>query len=550
MKLWIAIAKKEIWIKTSRVRRNRKLFFISIYGIFLFWAAYFGPILLDSFIPEIFKNYSGSFESFFTTLITSTFASLFLMQVMYPLFILFRKEKLGKKEILLASPVKPGDIFLGEFLGQMPFYALFILGIGPFLASLLLQINSNLTLFHHLAIYLIFFVLFISGSLIGKFMANCIEYWVVVNKKLKKFRNSILVIISVSTIAIFSLFQFFLGLLRTNQDLRVVFLFYPSFWYSDMITLLVNPSLLKSYFVHIWVEFSLIFLLPLILFYISYKKAKLVSNLDSRYDNGLDGNRRKAIYSKFIKKITVKKHEGVVIIHYKNFMRKRENKTKLIYIMGLVLFFGILILVFFKNQTIVFEHVFFTLPLGIQVTFHIETIMIIISWMGGLIFGILMGMSTFFETKELLEIYKKSPYGISGYVTSFMYVMFYLLMLMSLFFSAIFAITFRLNFLITLSFFFTFILNSIIMLSQSMGIQFLRPTFLERRKNLVFNNYLTLALQMVSFLLTLYIFIPFTNEFFNPSISIMLILFINIGISSCLAYVILSLGIWRLEKFE
>ena len=161
-----------------------------------------------------------------------------------------------------------------------------------------------------------------------------------------------------------------------------------------------------------------------------------------------------------------------------------------------------------------------------------------------------MGISTFFETKELLEIYKKAPYGISGYVTSFMYVMFYLLMLMSLFFSVFFAITFQLNFLITLSFFFTFILNSIIILSQSMGIQFLKPTFLERRKNLVFNNYLTLALQMVSFLLTLYIFIPFTNEFFNPSISIMLILFINIGISGCLAYVILSLGIWRLEKFE
>ena len=550
MSLWRVIAKKEIWLKTSRFRKKRKLFFISIFGLFLFWAAFLGPILLDSFIPEIFKNYSGSFESLFTILITSTFASLFLMQVMYPLFILFRKEKLGKKEILLTSPVTPGDIFLGEFLGQIPFYALFILGIGPFLTSLLLQINSNLTLFHHLAIYLIFFALFISGSLIGKFMANRIEFGVVVNKKLKKFRNSVLVFISISVIAIFSLLQFFLGLLRTNQDLRVLFLFYPSFWYSDMTILLVNPSLLESYFVNMWVEISLIFLLPLVLFYISYKKAKLVSNLDSSYDIGLGGNRRKEIYYKFIKKITVKKHEGVVIIHFKNFMRKRESKIKLIYIMGLVLFFGILIVVFLKNQTVVFERVFFSLPISIQVTFHMETIMIIISWMGGLIFGILMGVSAFFETKELLETYKKSPYGISGYVTSSMYVMFFLSMLMSLFFSTLFAITFQLNFLITLSFFFTFVLNSIIILSLSLGIQFLRPLFLERRKNLVFNNYLTLTLQIISFLLTLYIFIPITNEFFNPSISIMLILIINIGISGCLAYVILSLGIWRLEKFE
>jgi hypothetical protein len=547
---WKAIAKKEIWIKTSWIRKNRRLFFIIVYGILLFWAGYLGPILLDSFIPEIIKNYSGSFETLLTTLISSIFASLFLMQVMYPLFILFRKEKIGKSEITLASPVKAGDIFLGEFLGQIPFYTLFILGIGPFLTSLFLQINSSLTIYHHLTIYIIFLALLISGSLIGKLIANSIEYKITMSKKSRSFINSMLVIISVSVIAIFSLFQFFLGLLRTNQDLRALFLFYPSFWYSDMIIIVVNPILSESFFTYIWLEFILIFLLPPVLFYISYKKSRLVSNFDIRHDIFSARNRRNAIYTKITKKVIVKKHGGLIVIQYKNFIRKSENKIKLIYMMGLVLFFGILVMIFLKNQSIVFEQIFFSLPISIQVTFHMETIMIIVSWMGGLICGILLGISTFFETKELLEIYKKSPYGISGYVTSFMYMVFYLLILMSLFISIFFAIAFQINLLVTILVFFTFILNTIIILSQSIGIQFLRPLFLERRKNLVFNNYLTLFLQIISFLLTLYVFIPFTNEFFDPSISIMLILFINIGMSGCLAYIILSLGIWRLQKFD
>ena len=152
MSLWKVIAKNEIRLKTNRVRKHRRLFFLLIFSFLLFWAAYLGPIILDSILPEFFKIYSGNFEILFVNLIENAFASLFLMYLMYPLFTLFRKEKINQKEILMASPVKSGDIFLGEFLGQLPFYLLFILGIGPFITVLLLQINTELTVFHHLLI--------------------------------------------------------------------------------------------------------------------------------------------------------------------------------------------------------------------------------------------------------------------------------------------------------------------------------------------------------------------------------------------------------------
>jgi len=136
LSLWKVIAKNEIRLKTSWVKRKRKLFFIIILGILLFWAFYLGPILLDSIIPEIFKNYTSNFEFLIKTIIESTLASFFLIYVLYPLLILFRKESTDKKEIMLGTPVKGTDIFLGEFFGQFPFNILFILGISSIITPI------------------------------------------------------------------------------------------------------------------------------------------------------------------------------------------------------------------------------------------------------------------------------------------------------------------------------------------------------------------------------------------------------------------------------
>ena len=40
--------------------------------------------------------------------------TVFVMFILYPLFTLFRKSEIGVKDIVLSSPVKSGDIFLGE----------------------------------------------------------------------------------------------------------------------------------------------------------------------------------------------------------------------------------------------------------------------------------------------------------------------------------------------------------------------------------------------------------------------------------------------------
>ncbi len=128
--------------------------------------------------------------------------------------------------------------------------------------------------------------------------------------------------------------------------------------------------------------------------------------------------------------------------------------------------------------------------------------------------------------------------------------MFYHLILISLFLSIFFTFMFQLDLLLILIFFFTFIINSIIILLQSMGIQFLRPLFQERRKNLIFNNYIIFALQVISLLLSLYIFIPSIGDLYTPTTILLFLLIINLGISSSIALILLFVGIWKLERIE
>jgi len=146
---WKTIAKNELRIKTNRFRNHRRLFFIIIFSLSLFWGLFLGPFFIDAIIPDIIKEFSNQFESLVVLIIEFTFASFFLIQVMYPLFVLFRKTEIDRKEIILATPVKPADVIFGEFLGQAPFYFLFILIIGPFGLTMVSQINPEMNIFHY-----------------------------------------------------------------------------------------------------------------------------------------------------------------------------------------------------------------------------------------------------------------------------------------------------------------------------------------------------------------------------------------------------------------
>ncbi|MFX1427913.1 MAG: hypothetical protein ACFFBE_15775, partial [Promethearchaeota archaeon] len=227
MSLWKKIAKNEIRLKTFRVRKNRKLFFIIIYTLFLIWAAYLGPILFDEILPELLKFYSEHLEVLISLILEYSFMMLFMMYMIYPLFILNRRSEIGIKDTVLASPIKSGDIFLGEFVGQLPFYFLFLLGIGPLGTSLLRQINSDMIFLHYLGFYIFVFILSNFALIIGMIFSNWFENKIFKNKKIRELDSWILVLLSFLVISIFYVFHFIFEIIAMFPNLKIWMLFFP-----------------------------------------------------------------------------------------------------------------------------------------------------------------------------------------------------------------------------------------------------------------------------------------------------------------------------------
>ncbi|MFX1313065.1 MAG: hypothetical protein ACFFHD_10680 [Promethearchaeota archaeon] len=509
-----------------------------------------GPVFFDAIIPEIVKEYSNKITPILTTLIEYTFMIMFILYIMYPNFLLFRKSEIGYKELLLASPVRAGDIFIGEFLGQLPFYFLFILGMGPLINSILLQLNPNLTLFHNLIIYFVFFTLLILGLLIGTIIANWLEYKILIKNKSKNSGYSLLLLLSFSLIATFYFFHFLFDFVKDHPEFKNWLTFYPSFWYSNILLYLINPILIKSYFLNIWISLSLAIIVPLIIFYISYKKTNIFYNIVQKIKPYPKIIEKENNFYLYLRKIIPKRYKNLTITQFKEFFRKKDNIPKIIYVSGFTAILGIIIFFSLGRPLEQFGESWTISSFIIHIFYFDYLLMMIISWMGGMVFGIFIGIYSLISSKDIIFLYKKSVRGIKALIYSFLYEMIYIIFFLNIILTIFFSILFSLNFFSTLMYFFLYPINTIIILIQAIGIQCIKPMFNERGKNVYFNIYLIILNQIISLLLAIFIIIPLIPNFIDHSFGLLYILLTNIGISAGIAFLLLYFGIRKLNHLE
>ncbi len=550
MSLWIIIAKNEIRIKTAKFRAHRNLFFVVIYAIFIFWATFLGPVIFDAILPDILLALSGALEFVLQFVIEVSLTTMFVMMILYPIFLLFRKSEIGVKDVILSSPVKSGDILLGEFVGQLPFHFLIVLALGPAVVSLLVQVNPQLTILHYLIIYLVIFLMMNFSLIIGTILANWIELKLSSSKKIKESSNSVLLLLSFIVIISFYLFHYMFNIGYDNPVFKNWMSIFPSFWYSNIILYLVNPSLIDSYVINIWLSMAFAIGIPMVILYFSYKKAEKFYSIDLQSEKKLLIVKTEGFILKIIKKMTLKKYKVLVIVQFKNFLRRKENITKLIYSIA---FTGVLgLFIFLSLDSPITEIKDFSLLgiVSIPVEYFSVLVIFIIAWMGGLIFGMMMGISVIFNSKNILYLYKKSIRGIHASIYAFLYQMVFLIFFYDIILTIFFALLFALN-IYTVGFFFCiYFIYCFIVLIQVVGLQCIRPFFDERGKQIYFKIYFIFVLQFISLLISLFINIPLLPVVVDYSLGFLFILLTNIGISSIIAFLMLSIGIFKLNRTD
>ncbi len=531
--LWKPIAKNEIRIRTSGVRNHRILFFTSLYSLLLLWAFIVAPLLFDLFMPTLAVQYSDIFKPVVAILIESIMMMMFLFLLMYPLNNVYSRSETGFKESLLATPVKPNDIFLGEFLGKMPIYTMFVLIFAPIVVGLINPI-IDLTFIQYVAIYGCVFATVYFANLVGSIIASWIEHKISKSEKARDYGKALIWVLTIVSIVIMYGVMFFLNELMAHPELKNWLAFYPSLWYSNIILYSIDPILLDAFILNIWVNLLLAVSVPLAILYVSYKKAESFYSLEGEGEmSSITVVEHENAFYKLVRKASGRKWGGLIVMQLKRFFRKKANLGRVAYVVGLL---GFMTWFISSMASDIFG-------------FGFGTAMLIA--IGGGIGSIILGHLAFVDSKDLIWVYKRSPRGLKGLVYSYLLALFVFNIILATVITTIFSILANLDIVRVVIFFGEFLAFSQISMCSAMGIQCISPAFGEKDSKMKGNTMISmLLLQPLLFLpiglgimLDMFLRLPGESMMFIMHGSVFLY---NIGVSLPLLY----FGMKKLNKLE
>ncbi len=530
--LWKKIAKNEIRIRTSKVRKHRLLFFASIYAILLIWAFILAPMLFDQFMPIIAEaeQFSEIFVPMVALLIESFMMMFFLIFLIYPLNVVYRKTEIGFKETILASPASASDIFLGEFLGKMPLYSAAVLIFTPIIIGLVNPL-IKLTLEQYFAIYGCVFGMVFFANLLGCVLASWIEHKVSQNEKARDLGKALIMVLSILMVVIMYSVQFFLKELMENPELRNWLSFYPSLWFSNIILHVLDPALLDDYFLTVEISLLLAVCVPLLVLYISYKKADAFFTLEGGIEKFSSIIDHEHVFYKFTRYISGRKWGGLITTQFKGFLRKKENLARIAYAIGVIGFMG-----WFITRDIE-DYMDSTVMLSIIIV------------MGGMIFSIMLGHLIFIDSKDLLWVYKRSPRGINGLVFSYMIMILIFNTIVTMALTILFAIQLELEIVDAVIFFFLFLTYVQISLCQAIGVQCFSPSFETKGGTMQGNVMISMMLQNIPLFIMIFALIELDLSV-TPEMMRFLTMSFLILMNTAMSVPVLYFGMKKLNKME
>lgn len=341
---WRVIAKNQYRLSTSAIRRIRRFFPFIVIGVIAVYGA---------LISGIASSTSVDFSSLMLSQYALATSQIVLFQMFIFLMILpitntLREVQAGQLEILLAAPIKPSDVLLGEFMGRMPIYLAAIAVISAtftvFLAPLgigLLQIGI---------IIVIICIVVLSAMWIGELIAAVLQTKLGKTARGKDVGRAISLLLALPLIAAIyairggGLFEA-LAVPGTNDLVTSLLSVLPSSWGAEVIISFANnPGNIGP------IAFlTLTRLGGLTLFFLAvlWLGARVANRAYSLEPTSFVASRAKldGYFYKSIKWLNGGGSFGTLVVSiFKDYGRRLENISRVFYIIGLVVlinfFFG------------------------------------------------------------------------------------------------------------------------------------------------------------------------------------------------------------------
>ncbi len=333
---WWTIAKADYRMITSRFRQFRPILPYILGGGLLFWIFYLGPSLAESLLSEV-EMYLFSIVAVVLVQFILFFCSLVFFVL--PMMSILQDIRDHHFENLFSTPIRPGNLLFGEFLGKMPFYATFAIIVGSFFTIALIPLGINVT--QVLIIIGIFVITFLTASWIGNVIAVIVRSFLMKNARGRDIGKGVAFLLIIPLV----------GLMYAAMGGYFDFLLDPERgkWFGDLMELL--PS---SWGAQIIVEFArspgtltginpstlfqgvLLIIFTIAVFLLGMGSADRLYSLELRSFSAAKAKPDRRFYQFMSKLLGNGSFAVLVTASWKGYVRTIRNLTMLLYVIALV----------------------------------------------------------------------------------------------------------------------------------------------------------------------------------------------------------------------
>ncbi len=391
---WLVVARNEYRIRTSSIRKIRPYFPILVIGLLAVYVAFIAPAVVSLFIDDFLAFFLSQAA---VAMVQITLFMIFFYFIIIPITNTLKEVQTGQLEIFLAAPIRPSDVLLGEFLGVMPFYAIFVTVITGFFTAVLNPLGLDMV---QIAIIIIIFVVtFFSALWIGTVIAALLRTRFGKTARGRDIGRALAFVIALPMIALMYAIMGG-GLLEaladpgTSEMVKAILSVLPSSWGAEVVVgFASNPGNIGA------VGFETLTRLGgLVAFFVSvlWVGAKAANRAYSLEPATFVASRAKpdGAFYKTVKYLGGGGSFGALLVSiFKDYGRRLENLSKIAYFVGLI----------------VMVNVFFGAPEDP------EDVMVMGLFLIPMLAAVVASEVTF-RGKEGLHIYRKAPSGVVRFV--------------------------------------------------------------------------------------------------------------------------------------
>jgi len=384
------IARNEYRLITSGFRKYRLHFpFIMavIIGLVIFYAV---PMMVDHFASTL-VSYFLSIAA--VAMVNLTLFMFFFMFMTFPISYALKEIETGELEIVCKAPVRPADVMLGKFMGQLPFYAIaFALITGIFVA---LMDPLGIDAVQKTLIVVVFVMVLLSGLWIGTVIAGAARTKLGRSARGRDIGNALSLIIVLPGIALmYGIMGGNLGQMLSDPDasgtVNTILSWLPSTWGGDLtMDLVTHPGNTSDVWIGTLARMGGVLLFFAASLYIGFKAAERTYSLEFEGFGSSESAKDGGFY-RGIHRLGGGGSSGTILVSiFKDYGRRMQNISKIIYIIALIMMMAFLL--------VDFDDV-----LGPMMMANI-----IFAMLAGFVVG-----EVTLRGKETLFIYRKAPGGV------------------------------------------------------------------------------------------------------------------------------------------